>query len=108
MAALRATQFFSGNITSATPVTCYTVPTGHRIVLHGITVSNQSVATSGITLTTGTGLQLFAISLTNAGTAGGNASVTPYVVLDPGTLIKAIGTASRTITLYLSGTYLFI
>jgi hypothetical protein len=108
MAALRATQFFSGNITSATPVTCYTVPAGHRIVLHGITVSNQSGSSAPITITTATGLQLFALTLTAVGTTGGNNSQAPYVVLDPGTVIKAIGSAAHTVTLYLSGTLLFI
>lgn len=109
MAALRAKQIASGVITGTTPTTIYTVPSGHKVILKNLLVTEVS----GSACICQVRLQAFgtfmAIPLNAYGTSGQfSVSSDIWVVLEPGDVLQMNRSNSGQLTFVMSGSYMFI
>jgi hypothetical protein len=104
VAALRATQFFLGTIVGSTVQTVYTVPTGHRIILHSFQAMELSNLATTVQLreaTIGTFMQFNLGALASAEQA-------VRIVFGPGQVLQVKRSNAGSMNYILSGTYLFI
>jgi hypothetical protein len=108
MATLRATSFYSGTATGGGPVTLYTVPSGHKIILRSVNLYNEEGSNSAVTIAVPGFPTICAIVLAAAGSFGANFNIQPHITFDAGTVIAFYGQSGHTISVILSGTLLFV
>ena len=108
MATLRATQFFLGQVTGSGNHTVYTVPSGKRIVVHGISLQDISGSSSVVQFRIGTYGTIQATTLTGYPAVGSGVFWDPYVVVNAlDTLVIGLPSGGN-LSVVLSGTFLFV
>lgn len=103
MADLRATPVYSGTVTSATPTTVYTVPTGKRLILKNVTGQNQGSTSADLQLRVVGPNTIYVWSLTGYPTSGSRFTTNFWIVLDAGGQIQLARNNATTIAVVLSG-----
>lgn len=108
MAVLRSTQFAIGVNAGTTVNNIYTVPTGHRIILHSIQLQELSGVACSVQVREATIGTWATINLTATPATGSSAQVPMYIVFGPGQIIQLKRSNAGNVNYILSGTYLFI
>jgi hypothetical protein len=108
MAALRATQFFTGTVMGASSHLLYTVPSGHRIILKTVVMLNQSATASDWQLRVQTLGAFVRGHLASYGGAGDSTTWSGWVVLDEGQTLYLTLISGATFQAVASGSLLFI
>jgi hypothetical protein len=103
LAALRSTQLWKGVVTSTTPTTVYTVPTGKRAIIKLVTAMNAGSATRDLQLRIGGLGTVYHWNLTAYGTGGDKATQAFWIVLNAGETIQLDLTVAGTVSVTISG-----
>jgi len=88
LAALRCTQLAAGSINTTTATTVYTVPTGKRAIIKFVTAMNTTNATRDLQMRLNSIGTIWHMQLAAYGSAGDEARVNFWVVLNAGDQLK--------------------
>lgn len=103
-------QLFTGNVVTVNPTktTCYTVPTGYRVITRSIAVRNLSGTVGMSAYVWMNGILVHTFVLTTGGTAGGSDEWDTWSVLTPGQKIEMAVSAAAGVGCIISGSIYFI